>query len=113
MLFGKKAKEKSTDPSAFRLTVFGADMQVVFCDLIHRLPLPESLVVACSEEFFNDPKPCEIHRRAVSLRIYAELIELLPAGQLLTVDELPPQAVLYLHALNPVCLRLDPEKEKG
>ena len=39
MLFGKKAKEKSTDPSAFRLTVFGADMQVVFCDLIHRLPL--------------------------------------------------------------------------
>ena len=37
------------------------------------LPLKEEIILEKSEEFFNDPNPCFIHRSAVRVRLLAEL----------------------------------------
>lgn len=39
------------------------------------LPLKEEIILEKSEEFFNDPNPCFIHRSAVRVRLLAELEE--------------------------------------
>lgn len=41
------------------------------------LPFRPDVIKNKSDQFFNDPNPCEIHRTAVILRLCAELEELL------------------------------------
>jgi len=49
--------------------------QVVFMGEMSELPLRDSVILQKSDEFFNDPTPCFIHRSAVRLRLLAELEE--------------------------------------
>lgn len=107
MLFAKRKKEKADGELKVTLTLFDGEMRVLYHDLIQRLPLPESLVVACSEEFFNDPEPCQIHRRAVAMRLYGEIIEAIPPGRTLSCAEAPPRINLCLRSLNPAYMRLE------
>ena len=49
--------------------------QVVFAGEMSKLPLRDSVILQKSEDFFNDPTPCFIHRSAVRIRLLAELEE--------------------------------------
>ena len=80
---------------------------IAFLEANALYPLPESVILACSEEFFNDPAPCEIHRRAVQLRLYAEMQEMLPANQTLSMDDVHPRISLYCQDTHAAFIRLD------
>ena len=100
-------KKRAPDGRNYHLTLYGRDMSVLYAGRLDNLPLPESMILACSEEFFNDPAPCEIHRRAVALRLYGEIIEALPLNETLAIAQVPPQVCLSLRELNPAYARLD------
>ena len=100
-------KEKKHKPAPPTLSLLAEDMRVLFHGPLSDYPLPESVILACSEEFFNDPSPCEIHRRAVQLRLYAEMQELLPAGQTLSMNDAPPCISLYCQDTHAAFIRLD------
>ena len=107
MLFGRKKKEKATADVEYILSLYDGDMRALYCDCIQRFPLPESLVLACSEEFFNDPAPCEIHRRAVAMRLYGEIIEATPIERTIACADVPPRISLCLRDVNPAFMRLE------
>lgn len=67
-----KKKEK-------RIRVIGK-AGVLYEGKLEELPLREEIILAKSEEFFQDPNPCYIHRGAVSIRLYLELEEALSEG---------------------------------
>ena len=69
-MFGKKNPVKKRSPR-FRLT--GRDGALLFEGELSDLPLREEAILKKSEEFFNDPAPCYIHRGAVMSRLYMEL----------------------------------------
>ena len=100
----KEAVRKSSHPV---LSLLKDDGRVLFQGPLSGYPLPESVILACSEEFFNDPAPCEIHRRAVQLRLYAEMQELLPANQTLSMDDVHPRISLYCQDTHAAFIRLD------
>lgn len=54
------------------LLVSGPD-GALFHGGVAEIRLPESVVLALSDEYFQDPAPCEIHRSAVMHRAYEEL----------------------------------------
>lgn len=70
MLFKKEHKKKESQGKKIRVTGGG---QVLYEGKLEGLPLREEIILAKSEEFFNDPAPCYIHRGAVSIRLYLEL----------------------------------------
>lgn len=70
MLFKKENKKKEAQGKRIRITGGG---QVLYEGKLEALPLREEIILAKSEEFFNDPDPCYIHRGAVSIRLYLEL----------------------------------------
>lgn len=51
--------------------------KVLFEKRISSIPLNEECVIKKSIEFFDDPSPCMIHRSAVMLRLYMEVLEYL------------------------------------
>lgn len=89
------------------LTLWDSQMQQLFSGRLNEFVFPESVVLAFSEEFFSDPAPCEIHRRAVQLRLYGEMMEMLPPGQTIAVEDAPPCISLYCQQLRPAYIRLD------
>ena len=107
MLLDRKKKEKRPVVDKYRLKLFDGTMATLYSDLLQRVPLPESLILACSEEFFNDPNPCEIHRRAVMMRLYGEIIEALPMNKTLPMPEVPLRIGLYLRDAQPAFVRLE------
>lgn len=48
--------------------------QLLYEGELKDLPLKESVVLAKSLEFFNDPEPCYIHRGAVRIRLTEEIL---------------------------------------
>lgn len=104
LLKKNKTAEKSGIPL---LTLFDKEMKLLFSDSLNAFPLPETVILACSEEFFSDPCPCEIHRRAVQLRLYAEFSMMIPKGQTLSMDSVPPCISLYCQEYHPSYIRLE------
>ena len=100
-------KETKRKPSPPMLSLLAEDMRVLFHGLLSDYPLPESVILTCCEEFFNDPAPCEIHRRAVHLRLYAEMQEMLPTGQTLSMYDVPIRISLYCQNTHAAFIRLD------
>ena len=90
-----------------QLMLFDSDTQPLYAGPLNEFEFPESVILACSEEFFNDPAPCEIHRRAVQLRLYAEMQEMLPANQTLSMDDVHPRISLYCQETHAAFIRLD------
>ena len=107
MLFARKKKDRAAAGEKYTLNLFDGDMGVLYSDLIQSFPLPESLILACSEEFFDDPQPCEIHRRAVAMRLYGEIIEAMPVNHTVSCAEVPPRISLCLRDVNPAYMRLE------
>ena len=83
-MFWKKASEATRI-----LHVYAEDGSIVFADEISSLAFRDSDIRWGSMEFYNDPEPCEIHRRAVALRFYAELEMILRGKGDTLVSELP------------------------
>ena len=69
-MFGKK-KEKEKE-KVIRVCLKGEE---VYRGTMTDLPLKEEIILSKSDEFFNDPNPCFIHRSAVRVRLIAELEE--------------------------------------
>ena len=72
-MFGKKKNRKSSG-NGMVIQVMGAE-KIIYEGKLEELPLKEAVILAKSDEFFNDPNPCFIHRGAVSVRLYAEMEE--------------------------------------
>ena len=83
------------------LCLYTEHMIEFFRDRIDAYPILEELIIAGSIKFFNDPNPCEIHRRAVQIRICEEIEETLNPNTVLPVNELPESIKSYLHNMNP------------
>ncbi len=80
-MFGRKRRRRL-------LKVWDEKGEALFCDEICALEVPEAVVLALSEAFFNDPHPCEIHRSAVLSRVFAEFEEALPLNERTDVSSL-------------------------
>lgn len=90
-----------------QLMLFDSDMQPLYAGPLNEFDFPESVILACSEEFFHDPAPCEIHRRAVQQRLYGEMLALLPFGQTMAISAVPQCIGLYCQQFHPAYIRLD------
>jgi|WetSurMetagenome_2_1015567.scaffolds.fasta_scaffold33180_2 hypothetical protein len=104
MFSSPKNKPQNNTPI---LCLYDENMQEIFRDKLHAFPLPEAVVLAYSEELFGDPEPCEIHRRAVQVRIYGEIAELLPQDVIIRTAELPDRICLYCREYQPAFVRLE------
>ena len=67
MFVKKKEKEE-----CIRICLNGVE---IYRGTMTDLPLKEEIILGKSDEFFNDPNPCFIHRSAVRVRLLAELEE--------------------------------------
>jgi hypothetical protein len=104
-MFGSK-KDRQSYRAPF-LCLYDENMKEIFRDKLHAFPLPEAVVLAYSEELFGDPEPCEIHRRAVQVRIYGEIAELLPQDEIVRAADLPDRVCLYYREFRPAFVRLE------
>ena len=84
-MFGKKKKQEN------EICVRLGEHEV-YRGTLTDLPLKEEIILEKSEEFFNDPNPCFIHRSAVRVRLLAELEEAAGRGE---------WAVSYTHLTLP------------
>ena len=73
-MFGKKKKQEN------EICVRLGEHEV-YRGTLTDLPLKEEIILEKSEEFFNDPNPCFIHRSAVRVRLLAELEEAAGRGE--------------------------------
>ena len=107
-MFGRQA-EKPGKPKVSPpvLSLYDPEMRSLYHDRLDAFPFPEAVILAASKEFFNDPAPCEIHRRAVQLRLCGEISEALPLGRTIPMEELPPLILLYCQDIHPAFVRLD------
>lgn len=55
------------------LTLYSGD-QEIYSGRLSDLPIRESVILEKSEQFFNDPEPCHIHRNAVRSRLTEEIL---------------------------------------
>lgn len=91
-LFHRKKANSAEDPQPSKrktsaeekqILVFGksgtGENRPLYRGPMEELPLKESMILQKSDEFFNDPDPCYIHRGAVRIRLLAELEEALAA----------------------------------
>lgn len=100
-------KTKKEKEGQLYLVLYDAQMQPLYDGLLNRYVFPESVILAGSEEFFNDPTPCEIHRRAVQLRFYAEMEQLLTRGTVLKMEETPENIRSYCQEQKPAYILLE------
>ena len=80
--------------------------KLLFQDRIDAFPFPEAVILAGSAEFFGDPTPCEIHRRAVQLRLCSEIEHDLPHNQDLGIDGIPQSMRPYFQEYQPFIIRV-------
>ncbi len=78
-MFGLFGKKKETVPKGTWIRVTGMD-RILYTGTLEEIPLKEQVILEKSDEFFNDPNPCFIHRGAVRVRLTAELEEAMQCG---------------------------------
>lgn len=69
------------------IAVRDAQGTVLYRGRLDALPIPETVILAMSLEYFNDPAPCFIHQGAVKARAYAEIERELLPGQFLPIPQ--------------------------
>ncbi len=74
------------------------DGKTLFDEPMEQLRLPEEIVLKLSQEFFDDPAPCPIHRNAVTIRALAELQTCLEVETVQPVSGLSARVAAYLGA---------------
>lgn len=85
-LVGKKRGSGAEPPV---LCLYGEDGAELYRGRIDAYPFSEEEILEGSVEFFNDPCPCEIHRRAVQLRFCEELMGAVGLNRTLAFNALP------------------------
>ena len=109
-----RKKEKAGDKySQYLLTLYDADMKIIYNDSIDRMVLPEDMIIASSEEIFNDPDPCEIHRWAMARWLYDEMIAELPQGRITPLTALSGRFGLCCREYNPSFAFLNTTPERS
>jgi len=58
-----------------RLRFVDSNNRTILDKALVGIPLKNSVIIAHSIEFFNDPEPCMIHRSAVMKRLFWEICE--------------------------------------
>jgi hypothetical protein len=89
------------------LWLYAEDGSVLYHERLDAFPFPEAVVLAGCEKYFGDSNPCEIHRRALQLRLCAEMERVLPANQKLYMDALPSVLRQYCREIQPYALQLE------
>lgn len=69
--------------------------QIIYESPLKEYRLPENVVLELSNEFYSDPEPCEIHRGAIHMRVYMELLEICPEGATKRISELDERVQSY------------------
>ena len=101
-MFRKRVKPSK---NVSQITLYGADEAVLASCPAAEFALPEETVLALSVEYFNDPEPCAVHRRAMM-----ELMEHCPAGETVRLSELPERQRGYF-APNVAAVRIGEARE--
>jgi hypothetical protein len=68
---------------------------VLFEGPLNELRFSETLIIAKSRHFFNDPEPCFIHRSAVAARLFGELNLLLENKAKVTLADISETCAGY------------------
>ena len=89
------------------LTLYNEQMQPLYDGLLHEYAFSEQVILTGSEEFFNDPHPCEIHRRALQLRFYGEMEQLLPRGTVQAMKDTPASIQALCQQYHPSYILLE------
>ena len=89
------------------LCLYDENMRVLYKDKLNFFPLPETIILLCSEELFGDLQPCEFHRRAVQMRIYGEFSEFLTHNITIKAVDLPERICQYCQEFHPAFLRME------
>lgn len=63
------------DLSKVKISFISDTKNILLEKKLRTIPLKEEIVINKSIEFFSDPSPCMIHRSAVMLRLYMEMLE--------------------------------------
>ena len=58
-----------------RLRFIDKNGHVILDKALVGIPLKNSVIIAHSIEYFDDPEPCMIHRSAVMKRLFCEILE--------------------------------------
>lgn len=77
------------------LKLLNGDGQCAYECPLDEYKLPEDAVLNLSNEFYADPEPCEIHRGAIHMRVYAEILDLCPPGTVRKISELDEKTRSY------------------
>lgn len=92
-------------PSLPFITLY-ADGQEIYKGLLSEIPLKENMILSKSIQFFDDPEPCHIHRRAVRVRLTEEILSecvrdrISPPGPELLACADVPQIDAYLLSMQ-------------
>lgn len=103
-MLGLRRKQKKT--AAPQLILTDSEGNELYNDRLDAFPFPEEEIIRGSIEFYMDPAPCEIHRRAIQLRFCSELTMLLPPGKTLRMEDVPEFPRNYLGAMKPAYITL-------
>lgn len=79
-----------------QLTLLDAQGMSLFCGPLSALEFTEPVILALSQEFYNDPAPCVIHRSAVMQRAMMEIETAIPLGQPLPLRMLSSRIAGFL-----------------
>ncbi len=109
-MFGFKNKNSRHSPPLLILT--DADGRELYHDRLDAFPFPDEMVIAGSIEFFRDPAPCEIHRRAVQLRFCGEITQSVPFNRTLKAEEMPKFMYDYFCDMKPAFIRVENRQEE-
>lgn len=94
-----KLKTNKKISTARHIEIIGHDGKVLYKGPLNAFPIPERIIIEKSIKYFDDPRPCHIHRSAVLNRIYSELeAALSPNGYdvIWQVEQLPENILRYL-----------------
>ena len=106
----RAASQKITLPVLYLLD---SQKRVLFKDRLDFFPFPEAVILEAGLEFFNDPEPCEIHRRAVQLRLCAEMQLELRQNEDVPVDESLPLMLIFFKEYKPAYFRIEHNRNEG
>ncbi len=103
-MFGRKKQASSHSPT---LRLMNDRKQDLLNVPLNEFPFSESTIIAASTEFYGDAEPCEIRRRALQLRLCAEIQTCLKTDVDIPSEDAPTAILAYFEEYHPAFIRID------